>query len=119
MPQVEIVVREVGRTKPEFSLSFNLPEIPKVGDYISIRRIDVREPLGEDIIVRHVWWRLNHTGEPLSSGGVTEIFVECDKAIGPYSTNSWKSFLEAKVRGGAEVEVFDVDRMPMSSLDNE
>jgi hypothetical protein len=113
MIQVEIVVREVGRTKPEYSLAFELPQIPNVGDYISIRRLDVREPLGEDLIVRHVWWRLHHSGEPFSLGAVTEIFVECDQAIGPYSTASWRATLETKKNAGANVEVFEVDRMPV------
>ncbi len=112
MPVVEIVVREVGGTKPEYSLSFDVPGVPQIGDYISINRLDVREPLGEDLIVRHVWWRLKHSGESLSSGAVTEIFVECDKAIGPYSTAAWKLSLEAMQRSGLHVDVLDVSRMP-------
>lgn len=113
MPRIELVVREVGGAKPEYSLQFDVPEIPKVGDYVSVRRLDVREPLGEDLIVRHVWWRLNHSGESFAVGGVTEIFVECGQAIGPHSTDSWRSFLEAKERAGFAVETFDVSRMPV------
>ena len=111
MPKVIIVIREVGREKPEYSLPFDLPEVPKAGHYISICRLDVREPFGEDLIVRHVWWRLNHSGEQKSLGGVTEIFVECDKAIGPYSTQLWKETLEAKQRVGITIERLPFERL--------
>ncbi|UQR60248.1 hypothetical protein LRP30_24845 [Bradyrhizobium sp. C-145] len=40
MPRVVIVVREVGKLNPEYSLEFELPEIPTIGSYISINRPD-------------------------------------------------------------------------------
>ena len=55
MTRVRIVVREVGRKKPDYSLDFDLPEIPKIGSYISIRRPDTPEGYDdEDLIVRQV-----------------------------------------------------------------
>jgi hypothetical protein len=42
------IVREIGKLKSEYSLDFEFPELPKVGDYISIHRPDLRNPLGED-----------------------------------------------------------------------
>jgi hypothetical protein len=38
MVQVNIVVREIGILKPDFSLDFELPEVPAVGIYISSTR---------------------------------------------------------------------------------
>jgi len=46
---VIIVVREEGRLKLDYSLEFEVPEVPAVGSYISIRRQDKREPWGEDL----------------------------------------------------------------------
>jgi hypothetical protein len=114
MTEVIIVVREPGRLKPDFSLKFDLPEIPAVGSYISINRPDERDPLGEDMIVRKVWWRLFHPiiaglvsgAEAERAGTVKEIFVECDPAIGPYSTASWRRGLKGRDR----VEEFEVSR---------
>jgi hypothetical protein len=68
MVRVNVVVREAGRLKPDYSLDFELPEVPKVGSYISIQRPDKPEPYGEDLIVRQVWWRLWH---PETSAVVT------------------------------------------------
>jgi hypothetical protein len=111
--EVVIVVREVGRANPEYSLKFDLPEIPAVGSYISINRPDHRDPLGEDLVVRKVWWRLFHPitagyardGEAERAGEVKEIFVECDKALGPYASDDWRTSVE-----GREVERFEVER---------
>ncbi len=44
MVRVTVIVREVGDTKPEYFLDFELPSVPAVGDYISINRLDTRKP---------------------------------------------------------------------------
>jgi hypothetical protein len=113
--EVTIVVREIGRLKAEYSLRFSLPEVPRIGDYISIHRPDVHTPLGEDLIVRKVWWRLSHpaTGggpheaEPI--GRMTEIFVECDTALGPHSSEAWGARVAAAKARDVQVEEFEVD----------
>lgn len=111
MVEVVIVVREVRTPKPDFSVVFELPEIPRVGSYISINRPDHKEPYGEDLIVKRVWWRLHHpntsgfeTGER-QLGRVTEIFVECDPAVGPWSSDDWRKLYEGRV------EELDVERL--------
>jgi hypothetical protein len=116
MLKVTVVVREVGTLKPDYSLDFNLPELPKVGDYISVHRPDKPEPYGEDMIVRQVWWRLEHpetggysSGQP-KTGHVNEIFVECAPAIGPYSSDHWRDMLE-RHRAHREVPELKVARM--------
>lgn len=117
MPRVEIVVREPGRKKPDYSLTFDLPEIPRVGDYISIQRPDKPDPYGEDMIVRHIWWRLKHaeTGSaaasPAKVGGIDEVWIECEPALSPYSSDSWRNLLEGSRTGrGSIIEEFDVER---------
>jgi hypothetical protein len=116
MPKVIVVVRELGRLKPDYSLPFDLPEVPKVGSYISISRPDAPEPYSEDLIVRQVWWRLHHpetaattSGEP-KAGRLTEIMVECDPAIGPYALDRWRDMLERARGRGVEVEEFEITR---------
>lgn len=116
MIRVNIVIREVGKLKPDYSLEFDLPEVPSVGSYISIQRPDKPKPYGEDMIVRQVWWRLNHPEtagygtEPLKVGDLGEIMVECEPAIGPYSSDAWRESLEMQ-SGHARIEQFEVARV--------
>jgi hypothetical protein len=124
MVQVIIVVREVGRQKPDYSLKFELPEVPKVGSYISIRRPDTPEPYSEDLIVREVWWRLHHPetrtmiagDEPENAGRLVEIFVECDPAIGPYASDRWREMLQGALERGT-VEEFPIERFSVRQRD--
>lgn len=114
--RVTIVVNELDSHKP-YSLEFELDAVPTIGSYISIQRPDVLPPHGEDLIVRHVWWRLQHpeTGgygsEPPKIGGAVEIFIECQPAIGPYSSDRWRDNLERLEAAGHDVERFNVSRL--------
>jgi len=118
MVEVVVVVREVGSVRPDYSLNFELPEVPRVGSYLSIRRPDHRDPLGEDLVVRKVWWRLFHPvtagfasdAEAERKGSLTEIFVECDVALGPYATERWREKVERYRAAGHEIEDFEVSR---------
>jgi hypothetical protein len=107
MVRVTIIVREVGRLKPDYSLYFDLPQVPAVGDYISVQRPDEPEPYGEDLIVRQIWWRLKSpetatvSSGPPKIGGVSEIFVECDPAIGPWTSDRSRDYLTAAYTGRA------------------
>lgn len=127
MVAVIVVVRELGRRKPDYSLDFDLPAVPQIGSYISVNRPDHREPYSEDLIVRHVWWRLRHPetrgyasgDEAPKVGNVIEIFVECDQALGPYATDRWRKSMEAAKARGVEVEDFDVARVSVPEADLE
>jgi hypothetical protein len=116
MVRINLVVRELGRLKPDYSLDFELPEVPAIGAYISIQRPDHPEPYGEDVIVRKIWWRLNHSetaasaANPPKVGGMNEIFVECDVAMSPYSSDNWLKWANAGKARGANVEEFEVAR---------
>src|SRR5262245_7986063 len=122
MVRVEVVVRELGHSKPEYSLKFVLPHLPRVGDYISIYRPD-RKLHTEDLIVRHVWWLLDHpeTGgfeqDDRKIGTVRDIFVECDQALGPYANDQWRKTLTARKECGLDVPEFDVARFSVPEAD--
>lgn len=123
MVRVVVVVREVGRLKPDYSVEFDLPEVPAVGAYLSIQRPDKPKPFGEDMIVRKVWWRLSHretagvvTGET-KPGTVDEIVVECEPALGPYSSDDWRRILDGARDRGEEVEEFEVARFSVRESD--
>jgi len=45
---------------------------------------------------------------------LNEIFVECDVAIGPYSSDDWLKSANAGKARGVNVEEFDVDRFAVS-----
>lgn len=113
MPKVIVAVREVGRQKIDYSLVFDLPEIPRVGEYISVTRPDVA-PWTEDFVVRKVWWQLNYPNSDGyrenddERGTVADILVLCDQAIGPQSADRWRDGLERRRESGTEVEEFDV-----------
>jgi hypothetical protein len=125
MTKVIIVVREPGKLKLDYSLEFDLPEIPRVGSYISIHRPDKPQPFGEDVVVRKVWWRLEHpdTGTGAGSakaakiGSVAEVFVECDIAVGPYASDRWREMAATAKARGAVVEEFEVERYSIREKD--
>jgi hypothetical protein len=113
MVQVVIVVREPGDLETNDTFEFDLPEVPAIGSYISIRELDMRDPYGKDLVVRRVWWRLKHAAPgATSAGSLIEIFVECDPATGPYSSERWRAALERARARGIEIEEFEVSRRP-------
>lgn len=109
MIRVTLMVREVGRLSPDYSLDFDLPQVPAVGDYISVQRPDEPAPYGEDFIVRQIWWRLDHpeTGaaatEPPKVGSVTSVVVECDPAVGPWTSDRSRDYLTKAYQGRGKV----------------
>lgn len=116
MVKATIVMREVGRLKPDYSLEFEFPEAPRPGDYISIHRPDKPRPYGEDAIVQKVWWSLEHPetdgygSTPPKIGRMAELVIECSPAIGPWSSDHWRDSLKAALERG-EVPEFEVARV--------
>ena len=108
MTRATIVIREIGRLKPDYSLEFDLPEVSAIGNYISIQRPDKQKPHGKDVIVRKIWWRLKHPetnpfgGETAKVGQLSEIMIECDPALGPYSSDKWRVLTEVTNREGRD-----------------
>ena len=114
-----IVVREVGGLKPDYSLEFDLPEVPKPGAYISIYRGIPAGPYSEDLVVEKIWWDLNHpdcylTDGSTAVGNAINIMVECTPAIGPTSNDRWRDMLTAHTARGVAVPVFEVERFGIS-----
>lgn len=115
MIRVCIIVREPGLSTPDYSLDFDLPALPQRGDYISVQRPDKPRPYGEDMIVREIWWRLDHpeTGgvatTPPKTGKLHEIMIECEPATSPYSSDRWREVVEGQSPESAPS--FDVQRM--------
>lgn len=116
MVKFTVLVRDTGSQDPDYSLDFEAPSLPREGDYLSIQRPDKEPPYGEDLVVRCVWWRLAHpettgvTSEEPKVGGVTEIFVECDQVVGPYSSDAWRDRLTSARAQGVDVEDMPVAR---------
>jgi hypothetical protein len=71
MVAVTVVVRKLGRKEPEYSLPFDVPELPKVGSYISLFRSDGHPKWvsSDDLVVRLIWWELEH---PTRSEGMSD-----------------------------------------------
>jgi hypothetical protein len=117
MVKINLVVRELGGLKRDYVLDFDLPEVPAVRSYISIQRPEHQAEWGEDVIVRKVWWRLKHletaahASNPPKLGTVREIFVECDIATSPWSSDRWLKSAEAARARGVNVEAFEVARL--------
>jgi hypothetical protein len=123
MVAVIVVVREIDRTKPEYSLHFELPELPRIGDYISVYRPDSQFHT-EDLVVRHIWWHLQYddTRGVVESGHehvgkVREIMIECDQAIGPHSRDRWRQTLTNAKNKGVDVVEFEIARFSVSEAE--
>ena len=122
MPRIVLVVREPGGVKPDYSLDMDIPEIPRVGDYVSVQRPDKPRPWGEDMIVRDIWWRLDYPGTGTISqknevGKVNEIFVECEMATSPWSSDHWLENANARRSAGDAIPEIEVDRLNIRQSD--
>lgn len=75
----------------DYGLSIEMPEIPRAGDYLSIRRSGASG--AENFIVKRTWWNLEFD-ESKSVGSTSEVWVECEFALSPYSSDSHKKACE-------------------------
>ena len=94
----------------EYSLQFELPSVPQPGNYISIIRPD--QVGSEDFIVRRILWHLEHPttgayGEEGETGTMRGLYVQCEFARGPYSSDEHRRMCDAFERGGREVQSFE------------
>jgi hypothetical protein len=72
----------------DYSLTMELPEIPKKGDYVSIFR---DKNFGtEDFIVKRTWWQLSYKNSE-NIGTLKDIWVECEFAENVFSSDSHKN----------------------------
>jgi hypothetical protein len=98
-----------GGGEADYVLDFDLPAIPRPGDYISVMRPN--QSGTEDFIVRRTWWTLKYPDAPtvqtsttLVRGTTEDVVIECEFARGPYSSDNHKSACDAydKKRGTAQ-----------------
>jgi|SRR5665213_2380860 hypothetical protein len=95
MEKITIVVRKTGSLEPDHSLNFEVPSLPRVGNYLSIHRDDAPRPFGEDLIVRQVWWRMeypavNDDRSGASVGKLRRSLSNAPKPSGPTRANGGK-----------------------------
>lgn len=81
-----------GGGETDYSLQMELPEIPRPGDYIAITR-ENGDSGTENFIVKRTWWKLRYR-EQADHGSVDEIWVECEFALSPWSSESHKRACE-------------------------
>lgn len=104
MIKVRLVIVPPGGGEADYSLDMMVPALPREGDYISVLRSgaapkDDEHTGSEDFIVRRVWWmfdfpddgKMSHTDGEGPVGSVTQIGVECEFAIGHYSSKAHKN----------------------------
>ena len=102
MFEIRLTFVPPGGGEVDYGLRMNVPAVPRAGDYISVRRertddSDEDYRGTEDFIVRRVWWsftypddgRAYHEAGKDPVGSCT-INVECEFAIGPYSSPAHK-----------------------------
>lgn len=99
--KVRIVVVPPGGGEADYNLVFDLPAVPRAGDYITVLREG--EAGTEDFIVRRVWWALKYPEAPAAqtrSSEVTgqlqdgEVGVEAEAAIGQWSSDQHREAWE-------------------------
>jgi hypothetical protein len=105
--QIRLVAVPPGGGEAEYSLMMESTAVPQVGDYITVMRQYENGPpddahIGtEDFIVRRVRWGFNfpdngqhyHENGQEPVGNVDAIVIECEMAIGAYSSPAHKEGL--------------------------
>lgn len=108
---VQLVVVPPGGGETDYSLDFDLPELPRPGDYICVSRPDRNGH--ENFIVRRTWWMLDFPmresdeGNKNIVGTISKVFVECEFANGPYDSESHKKSCEMYKNRGKPLKAFD------------
>jgi hypothetical protein len=116
--QINLVMREIGGLRPDWSVRVDVPEVPRVGDLISVHRADCLTDHSDDGIVKKVWWRIDDFGRRAIvsdqtdiAGELREVVVECAPAIGPWSADHHHDALDAAAASGVAVERFEIERL--------
>lgn len=102
--RILLVAVPPGGGEAEYSLGMECPAVPSVGDYITVMRNYVNGAPSadyngtEDFIVRRVRWQFTwpdtgaayHDVDSSPVGEIAEIVVECEMAIGAFSSTAHK-----------------------------
>jgi len=87
-----------GGGETDYVMDAEFPELPKAGDYITIRFGE--EQGTRDFIVKRTWWFLKHRGGDDDSAEVAEANVECYFAEGHNSTEDHKNACRYNINKG-------------------
>lgn len=74
-----------GGGETDYTLPMDMPEVPHAGDYLSITRPE--QEGSENFIVKRTWWSLEYN-DATDKGVTKTIWVECEFAKGPFSSES-------------------------------
>ena len=123
MVRVRLTFVPPGGGEVDYGLTMEMPSLPREGDYISVMRkkadgtaLDGDHAGTEDFIVRRVWWfceftddgQLSHEAGKEPVGTCQEPNIECEFAIGPYSSVAHKRAAGAySQQGKGEAKSFD------------
>lgn len=112
---VDLAFVPPGGGETDYWLQFDLPALPRPGDYIRITRppIDKDAYNGSiDFLVRKTIWHLDYPNneiysspEKAATGSTTGIVVECEFSLSPYSSESHKQACDVYTQRGYKVQV--------------
>ena len=120
--KVKLIVVPPGGGRYEYSIDFEMPAVPRAGEYITLARDkDLKgSPRDEDgaiaiyscFYVRQVWWDLRHPGDGLTAkpdeiGSADMIAVEVEDARGPHMTASHRRACDVWEQKGHTVRTFE------------
>ncbi|MCJ2011083.1 hypothetical protein [Methylobacterium sp. J-076] len=124
--KVTLIVVPPGGGEAEYTLDFELPAVPREGEYITVARDDaLADPkpdpqdgsigIYECFYVRRAWWDLRYpSSAPYAKGegqgpvgSAYMIAVEAETARGPHMTGSHRRSCETYERRGLPVRTFD------------
>lgn len=103
--RVRLLYVPPGGGENDWGQDFDLPEMPREGDYIHV--YNASGPMGACAFrVRRVWWHLDHPGTD-AAGGLKHVYVECEIADSPIAGDAHKqsvAMYEARGKGRVELE---------------
>jgi hypothetical protein len=109
---VKLVFVPPGGGKAVYSLDFDVPAIPRPGDYITVMRPN--QTGTEDFVVRRGWWVFQHreartiqNSQDVVRGSTQSVAVECEFARGHYSSEDHQKACDAYEKRGGTVSEFD------------
>ncbi len=109
--RVNLVIVPPGGGEADYSMDFDLPAVPRPGDYIGVSRPDSGGV--ESFIVRRTWWLMNFplaensTSSAPAIGKVEKLCVECEFARGIHDSPSHKKACDTFEHRGKPIKEFD------------
>ncbi|MGL6075121.1 MAG: alpha/beta hydrolase [Fimbriiglobus sp.] len=93
-----------GGGETDYSIAFDMPEIPRPGDYITIHRAGRSGT--ENFIVKRTWWNLEFDDKE-KQGKTMDIWVECEFAVSPDSSEHHNAACKSYESKKGQIKKFD------------